>query len=115
MAADELNVRWAKLVKRLNTEFDQDFEVEGILFLIGLQELGKGYVKLNKHQKMEVMHIAVCALMEKYGYYNYLGKDADGWPHWEPTELLPHLSSMQQHKLIKDAILTYFEENETEE
>lgn len=112
MAADELNQKWAELVKRLNLTFDQDFEVEGILFLIGLQELGKGYIKLGKSQKMEIMHIAVCSLLEPYGYYQYLGKDPDGWPHWDPTEKLPFLTSIQQHKLIKDAIITYFENNE---
>ncbi len=111
MAADDLNVKWNNLVKKLNLEFDQDFEVEGILFLIGLQELGKGYIKLGKQQKMEVMHIAVCSLLEPYGYYSFLGKDKDGWPHWEATEKLPHLTGIQQHKLIKDAIITYFEED----
>lgn len=109
MAVDEINVKWAELVKKLNLQFDQDFELEGILFLIGLQELGKGYIKLGKSQKMEVMHIAVCTLLEPYGYYEFVGTDADGWPHWQATEKLPFLTSIQQHKLIKDAIIGYFE------
>lgn len=86
-------------------------EIEGILMLIGIQEIGKGPMKLNKNQKLEVLHVAVCRLLSDYGYYNFIGNDADGWPHYESTEKLPHLKPMQQHKLIKEAIITYFDNN----
>lgn len=107
---EELNKEWAELVKRLNTRFDQDFELEGILFMIGLQELNKGYIRLNKDQKLEVMHIAVCTLLAPYGYYTFIGRDPDGWPHFEPTEKLPHLKPMQQHSLMKEAVIDYLRE-----
>ena len=107
---EELNKEWAELVKRLNTRFDQDFELEGILFMIGLQELNKGYIRLNKDQKLEVMHIAVCTLLAPYGYYTFIGRDPDGWPHFEPTEKLPHLKPMQQHSLMKEAVIEYLRE-----
>jgi hypothetical protein len=107
---EELNIRWAELVKKLNVRFDQDFELDGLLFMIGLQELNKGYIKLNKDQKMEVMHIAVCTLLAPYGYYNFIGRDEDGWPHFEATDQLPHLKPVQQHSLMKEAILEYLED-----
>lgn len=107
---EELNKQWADLVKRLNVRFDQDFELEGILFMIGLQELNKGYIKLNKDQKMEVMHIAVCTLLAPYGYYTFIGRDPDGWPHFEATDQLPHLKPMQQHMLMKEAVIEYLKE-----
>jgi hypothetical protein len=108
MKEKELNLRWAEVIKKLNFKFDQDFELDGILFLIGIQELGKGYIKLNKDQKMDVIHIAVCHLLSNYGYYEYVGRDEDGWPHFAATEELPYLKPMQQHKLIKEAIIDYF-------
>ena len=80
-----------------------------ILFLIGLQELGLGYSKLNKNQKLDVMHIAVCALLSQWGYYTFSGHDKDGWPHWQATEKLPHLAPKEQNKLIKEAIVEYFD------
>lgn len=107
---EDLNKQWAELVKRLNTHFDQDFELEGILFMIGLQELNKGYIKLNKDQKMEVMHIAVCTLLTPYGYYNFIGRDPDGWPHFEATEKLPYLKPIQQHQLMKEAVIEYLKD-----
>jgi hypothetical protein len=105
---DDFQRQWAELLKKINTKFDQDFELEGILFMVGLQELGKGYIKLSKDQKMDVIHIAVCHLLSNYGYYIYAGRDADGWPHFEATDQLPFLKPMQQHKLIKEALIEYF-------
>ena len=110
-ADKEFQVKWAALVKRLEEQFGQDLDYDGIIFLIGIQELGKGKLQLKKDQKLEVMHIAVCKLLSQYNYYRYLGNDEEGWPHYEPTEELPHLSPLQQHKLIKEAIIHYFEEN----
>lgn len=107
---EELNKQWGDLLKRLNIRFDQDFELEGILFMIGLQELNKGYIKLNKDQKMEVMHVAVCTLLAPYGYYTFIGRDPDGWPHFEATEKLPHLKPMQQHLLMKEAVIEYLKD-----
>ncbi len=107
----EFHLKWAALVCRLEEQFGQDLDYDGIIFLIGIQELGKGKLQLKKDQKLEVMHIAVCKLLSHYNYYQYLGNDEEGWPHYEPTEELPHLSSLQQHKLIKEAIIHYFEEN----
>jgi hypothetical protein len=105
----EINYRWGQLMKKLEPITGDKPEIEGILLLIGIQEIGKGPMKLNKNQKLEVLHVAVCRLLSDYGYYDYVGNDADGCPHYEPTEKLPHLKPMQQHKLIKEAILNYFD------
>ena len=106
----EFQVKWAALLKRLGEQFGEDLDYDGIIFLIGIQELGKGSIKLKKDEKLEIMHVAVCCLLTQYNYYKFMGYDEDGWPHFEATEQLPHLSSLQQHKLIKEAILNYFKE-----
>jgi hypothetical protein len=108
----EFQERWAELVKQLEEQFGEGLDIDGILFLIGVQELGKGKIKFTKNQKLEVLHIAVCTLLSQYDYYRFMGNDEDGWPHFEPTETLPHLSAMQQHKMIKMAILEYFRESD---
>ena len=76
--------------------------------MIGLQELGMGYQKLKKDQKVEVMHIAVCALLSQWGYYEFTGHDEGGWPHWKETSKLPSINAKQQDKLIREAIVEYF-------
>lgn len=105
----EFQIKWSDLVERLSMQFEADLDYDGIIFLIGIQELGKGKVELKKDQKMDVMHIAVCVLLSQYNYYSFIGFDEDGWPHYEATEEMPYLSPVQQHRLIKEAILMYFE------
>ncbi len=106
-----MSSRWEILQKKLEQRFGMPVDYAGILFLIGLQELGKPFKKYKKDEKLAIMHIAVCALLEPYGIYKYVGKDTDGWPHWELVEELPPLSDAQQNKLITEAILDYFEKH----
>lgn len=106
---DSFQIKWNKTVKSLEQRFGQGIDLQAILFLIGLQELGLGHNKLNKNQKLDVMHIAVCALLSQWGYYTFSGHDKDGWPHWQATEKLPHLAPKEQNKLIKEAIVEYFD------
>ncbi len=103
---------WNELVAELNKSFDADLDLQGILFLIGVQELGKGYKKFSKDQKLDVMHVAICTLLEPYGYYEYMGLDEDGWPHWKANSELPPLNPFQQTMLMKEAAIEYFKNGE---
>ena len=70
--------------------------------------IGVGLSKTQKDQKVDVMHIAVCALLSQWGYYEFTGYDEGGWPHWKETNKLPSLNAKQQDKLIREAIVEYF-------
>jgi hypothetical protein len=108
----ELNMEWDKLIKRLEIQFGEGIELEGILLLIGTQELGQGYKKFSKDEKLDVLHIALCTLLEPHGYYTFKEYDDDGWPHWEATTNLPALKPGEQKQLVKRAIVEYFNEEE---
>jgi len=99
---------WHNLVEKLGHRFSEEPDMDAIIFLIGLQELGKPYSKYKKDEKLEIMHVAICTLLEPYGFYEYLGLDEDGWPHWQLKEELPFLDEKQQNKLMADAIIDYF-------
>ena len=103
---------WDILQKKLKERFDGEMDYDSILFLIGLQELGKPFKKYKKDEKLEVMHVAICSLLEPYGFYEFMGKDDDGWPHWKLKENLPFLDAKQQNKLIIDSIIDYFKKEE---
>ncbi len=96
------------VLKQISKQFGDDIDIQGLLFIIGLQELGKGKIKLSKNEKLDVMHIAICTLLSPYGYYEYEGLDKDGWPHWKTIENLPPLKPAQQQEIIKQAIVEYF-------
>ncbi len=109
----EVEIELQKIIKQLSAQFGEDMDFKGVLFLIGVQELGKGHRVFGKDEKLGLMHIAVCTLLEEYGYYEFMGKDEDGWPHWKSTAKLPSLKPMEQERLIKQAIVLYFQKNLT--
>ena len=111
MDVQELSIKWKILISQLSKQFtkDEPLDLSGILFLVGIQELGKGYVKLKKDQKVDVIHIAVCRLLSDYGYYKLIGLDKDGWPHYELNKRLPSLTTGQQDYLLKKSLVNYFE------
>ncbi len=104
----ETEFEYKNVLKQIAKQFGEDIDIQGLLFIIGLQELGKGKIKLSKNEKLDVMHIAICTLLSPYGYYEYEGLDKDGWPHWKTTEKLPPLKPAQQQEIIKQAIVEYF-------
>ena len=112
MNKEEVDLEYIKVMQSLEPQFGADIDEQAILFLIGVQELGKGNIKFKKQEKLDVMHIAICTLLTPYGHYEYEGLDKDGWPHWKISEKLPPLKPAQQQLLIKQAIVEYFKANE---
>ncbi|WP_109851054.1 hypothetical protein [Aquimarina sp. AU58] len=111
MARDEkLKERWEILVKKLSDQFadGEDLDLDGIIYLIGVQELGQLHRKFKKDEKLDLMHIAICRLLEPYGYYEFDYYDDDGWPHYKIKEQLPSLKAGEQSVLMKEAIVSYF-------
>ncbi len=115
MNREVLREKWERLVHDLSDKFSDGelMDLDGILFLIGVQELGLGYRKFKKDEKLNLIHIAICRLLEPYGYYRYDGRDKDGWPHYELLENLPGLKAGEQSVLMKEAVVRYFETDHT--
>lgn len=114
MARDiQLKERWETLVNLLSDQFSkgENLDLEAIIYLIGVQELGKFNVIYKKDEKINLMHIAICRLLEPYGFYKFEYFDAEGWPHYSVKEELPPLKAGEQSVLMKEAIVNYFVEN----
>ncbi len=101
---------WDRLRINLKQKFGRRPDVQGILFLIGHRELGQLRTKFKKEEKQDLIHIGVCTLLAKEGYYNFVAKDEDGWPHFERNHNNLKLSSENQERLLKKLILEYFED-----
>lgn len=109
---DDLQSRWWKLEEKLLERFDKKPDVETILFLIGIQELGDIKAKFTKEQKQDLMHVAVCTVLMPSGFYEVEGVDGDGWPHFKQLKAMPELNAFQQEAFLKDHILLYFQNHE---
>jgi hypothetical protein len=115
MSRDEqLKQRWEVVVEKLSAQFaDGDtLDIDAIIYLIGVQELGQFHLEFKKDDKVNLIHIAICRLLEPYGYYEFEYYDEQGWPHYKTKEELPHLKAGEQSVLMKEAIVNYFMKTE---
>jgi len=109
-----LKERWKNVVTQLSNQFaDGDtLDLDAIIYLIGVQELGQIHRNYKKDEKVNLMHIAICRLLEPYGYYEFDYIDEEGWPHYNLKDQLPVLKAGEQSVLMKEAIVAYFLEKE---
>ncbi len=106
----DLDRRWSKLLTLLTDGIKKrPRDLNAVLFLIGVQELGHGTRKFSKEEKQDLMHIAICRVLSPAGYYQLEGHDEDGWPHWKSLKKLPHFDLLEQERLLKTQVLEYFE------
>jgi hypothetical protein len=110
--SDDLQVRWFGLEQKLMDRFGKKPDVESVLFLIGIQELGDIRKKFTKEQKQDLMHIAICTVLAPSGYYELDRVDEDGWPHFRQLKPMPNLNPYEQENFLKDHILLYFQQND---
>lgn len=114
MKASEINRKWAELQRMVASDFDMEApDIKVMLFLIGVQELGKGPQKFAKRQKEELMHIATCRLFSEMGFYELKGLDEEGWPHWDLVKPIPNYTLLEQEMILKSLIIVYFESTYT--
>jgi len=109
MNASEVNKKWVILQHEIAQSFDMDLpDLKVFLFLIGVQELGKGPQTFSKREKEELMHIANCRLFSAMGFYELKGLDEQGWPHWELVKPIPNYT----HRLFPRAKCHLIDYNE---
>jgi hypothetical protein len=106
----DLERNWHALITYLESSIGKKpKDLNAVLFIIGMQELGMGAKRFSKEEKQDLMHIAICKVLSLSGYYELEGLDKDGWPHWKLIKKLPHFDLLEQEKLLKMHVLEYFE------
>jgi hypothetical protein len=89
---------------------DQLPDLQTVLFLIGVQELGRiPKTKFTKEEKRDLMHVAVCTLLEGDGFYEFEGRDQDGWPHWKELQPFNIKGEKEQEHFLIIKIIEYFQ------
>lgn len=106
----KLKARWEQVVNLISEKFsDGDpMDLDGIIYMVGLQEFGRWDRSFKKDEKIQLMHVAICRLLEPYGFYRFDYVDQEGWPHYELLKPLPKLKPGEQSLLMKQAIVGYF-------
>ena len=105
-----LEQHWDQLLDKLEQIVGKrPADLNGVLFLIGVQELGRGIQHFTKEQKQDLMHIGICKVLSREGYYQFDQMDADGWPHWKLVKKLPYSDLLSQEQMLKEQVIHYFE------
>lgn len=102
--------KWHQLLEQLGRSIGKKpRDLNALLFLIGVQELGKGKRAYSREEKRDLIHIAICKVLSLSGYYRLEGYDEDGWPHWVLMHKLPYADLLQQEVWLRAHIIHYFE------
>ncbi len=105
-----IKMDWEGLKKYLNQLMGKPpRDLKSVLYLVGVQELGKGFRPFSKEEKQDLIHIGTCSLLAQRGYYVFRGRDEEGWPHYELQKGLPFVELAEQEGLIKDLAIEYFQ------
>jgi len=106
----DLERQWNWLILQIESQIGKKpKDLNAVLFIIGVQELGRGTGPFSKEEKQDLMHIAICKALSLSGYYKLDGLDQEGWPHWTLIKKLPHFDLLEQEKLLKYHVLEYFQ------
>jgi hypothetical protein len=107
----EFHRKWNNLLEKISAHIGKKpKDLNGVLFLIGVNELGKGKKIFSKEEKQDLIHIAICKVLSLSGYYQLEGHDQEGWPHWKLVKKLPHIDLLEQETLLKMNVVDYFEQ-----
>ncbi|MCO5248089.1 MAG: hypothetical protein M9887_03965 [Chitinophagales bacterium] len=101
--------KYEQIRNDLEKRFGKKPDLVTITYLIGHRELGFNRTFFTKGEKEELMHIGVCTLLSQRGYYTFIKKDEDGWPHFEKSPDMPRFAPEAQDALLKAMIIEYFE------
>ena len=108
---------WLRIRHDLKNRFAKEElpEMDAVLFLVGIQELGQVKTDFTKEQKQDLMHIAICRLFEGDGFFEFKGMDEEGWPHYEQKMNIDLEGLATQENAIKERLIHYFADIITEE
>ena len=106
-----IEAKWPLVLNLIQERFGKDSEpdLNAILMLIGVNELGQIKESWAKEEKEQLMHIGLCTLLENQGLFVFEGKDLDGWPHWNTNGEYPKLKLSEQESLIQWEMIKYFQ------
>lgn len=116
MERAELDARWKQLEAEWEERFGKIPNMESLLFLIGANEY-QGRIpkyKFSKEEKQDLMHVGTCTLLGQFGFYSLDYYDPEGWPHFKKEKDLTHISLSQQETMLKEAIVSYFDDAPSE-
>ena len=103
---------WQALLAHMEHQIGKRPDMNGVLFLIGVNVLGQGLREFTKEEKQDLMHIAVCELLSFVEYFEFQGRDTGGWPHYKALRKPAVTGLSEQEALLRACAVQFFREND---
>ncbi len=104
----EYDKDWQQLIEKLKLSFGKVPDINAILFLIGVQEIGKGMKEYSKEEKQDLMHVGLCTILCSSNYFQLMGVDNQGWPIFISLKPITKFNLIEQEYFIRTHIKEYF-------
>ncbi len=86
-------------------------DMQTILFLVGLQELGQMREGFEKEEKQDLIQLGAMSVLATKGYYQKMTRDPEGWPVYNIVTAPPKMELTDQTVLLKECVVRYFLDN----
>ena len=108
----EIDFEWLRVRHFIQDQMAQTVlpDMNAILILVGMQEIGRVIPQPTKEQKQDLMHVATCALLSLNGHYKLDAFDDEGWPHYRLLHRVEVQGEAAQEKMLKTLLVQYFRE-----
>jgi hypothetical protein len=109
----ELNFNWLKVQHFIKDKFGISVlpNLDTVLFLIGIQEIGKINTDYSKEDKLGITTLGMCVVLSQDGYFKQDGFDKSGWPIWKELKPFTPKDDIEEQNIFKNLVLLYFEQN----
>jgi len=103
---------WQKILDFFARKFTggEPPSLDTILYLLGVQEVGQGTRRYSKQEKIDLMHVGLCTILEQTGHCRRTGATPDGWPLFEQKKSLPP-GDRERESLLRQGLIAYFRRN----
>jgi hypothetical protein len=110
MESWEFDFEWLRVRHIVKDALKRDTlpDLNLVLLMIGIQELGFWKKDFTKEEKQDLMHIGVCELLTIDGVYEFVGRDTDGWPHYKLVQKWSTKGEQSQETMLKELAIQYF-------
>lgn len=106
----QIDFEWLRIRHFLKKRFNKSElpDLNATLFLMGIRIHGRWKNTYTKEEKQDLMHISICELLSDEGYYEFEGRDQDGWPHYKALKSVEEKGVQNQELYLKKKIIKYF-------
>lgn len=102
------NSDWGQLLLKLGDQFGMDLDLNGVLFLIGIREMGFSLEQFSREEKLNLIRLGSCTILSREGLLIKHGADRDGWPIFTPVKVDKEPDSAKLNSILIDGVCSYF-------